>query len=364
MSDTKFLMELCDANAIAYSEQQVRDILNKRLKDQVDDVFCDGIGSIIFKLNGPKADSPRVMLASHIDEVGWEVVNIDDRGHVMVKPFGAVRPLSEFSQRVVITTTSGAEYKGILNGSFDWEYNSTKNSGKTYRASDFPGKVYVDLGLDSAEEVRKLGISIGDMVTYDSVSEKMAKKGVVCAKAIDDRAGCYVMTKVMENLSKENHDNAVYGVGTSSEEVGVRGAITSVSVVKPDVAIVIDVNNNENEFDRSSENHSLIGKGPIIVYGDRRAIDSKKFIALAHDVCKDLDIAYQDDFFPTGGTDAGAICIADGGIPVITIGVPIRYLHGPWSICQMEDLENAVKLVTELVKRLNADKCADFYKFI
>ena len=268
-------------------------------------------------------------------------------------------------QHVVVTTRSGSQYKGILQGTFDNKFSAIRGEGGgSFNIEEIPGRVYVDLGLDSADEAKDLGIAIGDMVTYDSQMHKMTKEGVVCGKSFDDRAGCYVMARVMEELSKTKHNNEVYGVGTSSEEVGVRGSTTSVQVVNPDVAIVLDTNCNGDEFDRSSDNHCKLGQGPIIVQGDRRTIDDKKFVALARDVAADLKLNWQDDIFMSGGTDAGAIQLKNGGVPVVTICVPLRYIHCSYSICNLNDCEDTVKLVVELVRRLDAKTVADLYKFV
>lgn len=206
----QFLEKLSNADGIASNEQEVRDVLVAELKEYADEVSTDHLGSIIFKKGNR---GPKIMLCAHIDEVGFIVRSISDMGQVMLMSVGGVKPLAQFMQKVRITTEDGKKIHGIIQATYE---------------SNAATKVYVDLGAQTAQEVYDLGIQVGDMVTYTTEFEHFALADVVAGKAFDDRLGCFIMGEVLKRLQGIDHPNTVYMVGTSSEEVGIRGAKTAV----------------------------------------------------------------------------------------------------------------------------------------
>ena len=227
----EFLKELCEAPAVASNEGRVRDVLRKYCGSVAPKPVYDGLGSMIFTQEG---EGPSVMLAAHMDEVGFLVRSVSSQGMLMVLPVGSVRTFSRFMQEVVVTTSDGRSYRGILNAEYD--------NGKKEATG-----LYVDLGQDSAREIAEMGIRPGDMVTFASEFHEY-ENGRFAARALDDRAGCFCMGELMKRMAGKAHKNRLSYAFTSSEEVGTRGAKTAARVVEPDVCFVLDVACNGSEF--------------------------------------------------------------------------------------------------------------------
>ncbi|MEG1004176.1 MAG: aminopeptidase, partial [Clostridium sp.] len=308
------------------------------------------LGSIIFEKKGTK-EGPKIMIAAHMDEVGFIVRSIDEKGMIHVIELGRVKPLAKFMQEVRITTRSGKKITGIINGIY---------SDKTNDASN----VYVDIGACSKNDVTELGINIGDMVTYTTKFKPLELDNIVTGKAFDDRLGCFLMTEVIKELSEVNHDNDVYFTGTSSEEVGIRGGETATYKVNPDIVIAIEVACYQNEFVRDHSNNRQIGKGPMLTLFDRTMAPSDKIINFIRDESKKLEIEIQEDMFNSGGTDAGKAHLVRSGIPAIVLCLPVRYGHCAYSIGNINDIENLKKLLIGLIKVINKENYNKLVNFI
>jgi len=333
----EFLKKLSNADAIASNEQEVRDVMLKELKGYYDDVDFDGLGSIIFKKVGKK-DGPKIMLCAHIDEVGFEVRTITPQGQLMLMVVGGVKPLAQMMQRVRITTSSGKKIHGII--------QSTFKDGKAE-------KQYVDIGANSDIEVRKLGIEVGDMVTYTTEYEEYDIKDIVCGKAFDDRLGVYIMGEVLKKLKNVKHPNTVYFVGTSSEEVGIRGAKTAAYKVNPDVSFPIDVACYPDEFDRSTTNCRQIGKGMMQTNFDRTLAPNKELVKLVRNTAKKLKKNLQLDMFNNGGTDGGEVHKINEGKPTVVSCIPVRYGHCAFSIANKKDIDDAIAIFVDIIKNFD-----------
>ncbi len=332
-----FLRKLSNADAIASNEQAVRDVMLEELRPYADEVDCDGLGSIIFKKEGD-ANGPKIMLCAHIDEVGFMVRSVSDMGQVMLITVGGVKPLAQFMQRVRITTSEGKKIHGIIQSTYD--------DGKATN-------VYVDLGVTTAQEVFDMGIEVGDMVTYTTEFETFENEDIYCGKAFDDRLGCYIMGEVLKRLKDENHPNTVYMVGTSSEEVGIRGAKTAAYKVNPDVVFPIDVACFNNEFVRNHTNKRQIGKGMMITNFDRTLAPNRKMIQIIKDAAKKLNIPVQLDMFNAGGTDGGEAHKINEGKPTAVSCIPVRYGHCAFSLVNKKDVENAIEIFVEIIKNFD-----------
>lgn len=333
----EFLKKLSNADGIASNEQEVRDVLLDELKPYADEVNCDGLGSIIFKKTG-KADGPKIMLCAHIDEVGFMVRSITAMGQVILITVGGVKPLAQFMQRVRITTSTGKKIHGIIQGTY--------SDGK---ATD----VYVDLGADTEQEVLDMGIEVGDMVTYTTEFETFDREDVYCGKAFDDRLGCYIIGEVLKRLQEIDHPNVVYMVGTSSEEVGIRGARTAAYQIDPDVVFPIDVACFNNEFVRNHTNQRQIGKGMMLTNFDRTLAPNRRMVALIKESAKRLCLPLQLDMFNAGGTDGGEVHKIKEGKPTAVCCIPVRYGHCAFSLVRREDIENAIEIFTDIIKNFD-----------
>lgn len=342
-----WLERLSNADAIASNEQEVRDILQTELQDFVDDIQYDGLGSVIFQKIG-NANGPKIMLAGHMDEVGFMVRHITPMGQIIVVTIGGVKPLAQCMQEVRITTRLGRKIIGVLQASY--------LEGKTDR-------VYVDIGADSEAEVSALGIEVGDMVTYTTTWKAYDIHQKICGKAFDDRLGCYVFGEVIKRLKDVKHPNIVYGVGTSSEEVGLRGAKTATYVVNPDIVFVFDVACYPDEFDRSYQNKRQIGKGMMITHNDRTLAPNKNLLYYVRDLAKEIGIEVQLDMFNNGGTDGGEAHKDRKGHPTLVCCLPVRYGHCGYSIADRQDIEDMIQLFVELMKKIDRTCVSAFHAF-
>lgn len=332
----EFLRKLSNADGIASNEGEVRKVLVDELKDFTDEISTDNLGSIIFKKEGGKG--PSIMLCAHIDEVGFIVRSISEMGQVILMSVGGVKPLAQFMQKVRITTESGRKIHGIIQGSYE---------------NNAAVKVYVDLGAQTAQEVYDLGIQVGDMVTYTTAFEEFDIDGTVTGKAFDDRLGCYIMGEVLKRLKDIDHPNTIYMVGTSSEEVGIRGAKTAVYKVNPDVVFPIDVACFNDEFVRNHTNQRQIGKGMMLTNFDRTLAPNRELIKVIKTTANTLHKPLQLDMFNGGGTDGGEAHKSRDGKPTAVSCLPVRYGHCAFSIAKMQDIEDAIDIFTEIIKNFD-----------
>lgn len=335
--EQELLMRLCQANAIASQEGQVRQILREYGTPWCDRVQSDGLGSLIFTQEG---DGPTIMVAAHMDEVGFMVRAVADGGLLTVMPIGSVRVFSRLMQEVVVTTEDGQEYFGILNGEYDKNSKEVKD-------------LYVDLGQDSREQVAALGVQVGDMVTFAS-SFRQYPGGRLAAKALDDRAGCFVMMEAMRRMHGQAHPNRICYAATSSEEVGTRGARTAAEVAKPDLCIVLDVACHNNEWVRNHTNQRQIGKGMMLEHYDKTLVANRELVRRIRRAAGELGLSLQEDMLAGGGTDGGVLHMYKKGCPTVVLGIPLRYGHSPYSIACWKDMEEGTRLLCRLLSEWDA----------
>lgn len=344
----KLLIDLSNADAVASKESEVRTILRNEMEAYSDDISYDGIGSIIFHKKGKANTNLKLMFTAHMDEVGFLVRHISDIGFVYLIALGGVLNKSKEMQRVRITTQEGKKVLGLLNVTKD-EHGAVKD-------------MYVDLGCDCLADVEKLGVEIGDMVCFDSSCTQFNSEDIYAGKAMDDRSGCYVIAQACKRLQEMEHDNDVYFVGTSSEEVGVRGGKLATYEVNPDIVFAIDVANNP-ELVKNYTNHRLLGKGCMIVHYDKTLAPNEKLLRFVKSLAKRYDIPFQCDMFSGGGTDAGNAHLSRNGKLAMVLGIPLRYCHGSYSLVHRDDLESTINLVVSLVKELNEEYIKEFKTF-
>lgn len=344
----EFLRKLSNADGIASNEQEVRDVMIDELKDYADEITTDHLGSIIFKKEG-SSKGPAIMLCAHLDEVGFIVRSVSEMGQVMLMCVGGVKPLAQFMQRVRITTEDGRKLHGIIQATYD------QNAAT---------KVYVDLGAQTAKEVYDMGIQIGDMVTYTTEFEQFESAGTICGKAFDDRLGCFIMGEVLKRLKDIEHPNTVYMVGTSSEEVGIRGARTSAYQVNPDVVFPIDVACFNDEFVRNHTNQRQIGKGMMITNFDRTLAPNRKMIAILKESAMKLGKQVQLDMFNGGGTDGGEVHKIREGKPTAVSCLPVRYGHCAFSLAKISDIEDAIEIFVNIIKNFHDETYTSTINFL
>ncbi|SHK44577.1 Putative aminopeptidase FrvX [Clostridium cavendishii DSM 21758] len=345
--DLDLLKKLSNADGIASNEQEVRDIMVKVCKEYSTDILYDNLGSVIFEKKGLQC-GPKIMIAAHMDEVGFMVRSISKEGLIFLMEVGGVKELAKYMQPVRITTSENKKINGIINATYD---NGTSKD------------LYVDIGATTDKEVYDLGIEIGDMVTYTTEFESLKVHDIACGKAFDDRLGCYVMAEVIKRLKDIEHPNSVYMAATSSEEVGIRGAKTSAYKINPDVVFVIDVACFSNEFVRNHTNKRQIGKGVMLTNFDRTLVPNRKMLKVVKEAAKEKNFNLQLDMFNKGGTDGGEAHKINEGKPTVVTCLPVRYGHCPFSIVNVKDLEECIDLYVEIIKNFDMETYKDTINF-
>jgi endoglucanase len=215
--------------------------------------------------------------------------------------------------------------------------------------------MFIDVGATSRNDAEKrLGIRPGDPVIPVCPFTPLDRGRTFMAKAWDDRIGCGMFVDVIRRLARKKHPNAVYGVGTVQEEVGLRGARTSVTVVKPDAALIMEVGIATDTPDvRPDDIDGRLGKGPQIGILDGSMIPNLKLRDLAIATAEEMKMPYQLQALMRGGQDGGQIHVYAEGVPCVYIGVPTRYIHSHAGVIHGSDYENAVKLVDAIVRKLD-----------
>lgn len=347
MDQTEVLLkEITEAPGVPGYEGEVRAVIRRHL-EEITTIEQDKMGSIICKKVG-LADSPKVMLAGHMDEIGFMVKLITKEGFIKFVPLGGWWDQVVLAQRVAIKTAQGDVF-GVT-GAKPPHLLPPEERKKMVKKKD----MYIDIGASSEKEVKERGIRPGDPVIPISDFAILANRKTYMAKAWDDRVGCALFVQAIQRLTQEPHPNTVYGVGTVQEEVGLRGAKTSAHIVSPDVAIILEVDIAGDVPGIEPEESAIkLGKGPSLLVYDARMIPNLKLRDMVIETAKELEIPLQFSAMEGGATDGGMIHIHAEGVPAVVIGVPTRHIHSHVGILHRDDYDNALKLVVALIKKLD-----------
>jgi len=343
--DLTLLKALSEADAIAASEQEVRQIFLEEARRLNKEVRFDGLGSVLIRLNA--SHGPRIMICAHMDEVGFMVRGISAEGAIEALPVGNVRMAARELQPVRITTREESKIPGLLNGE---------------RSGSEVGALRVDIGARSREEALQAGVRPGDRVTFDTPFQVLPHQRVM-GKAFDDRLGCYLLIALLREWHAAELPVEIWLVASSSEEVGLRGGHTSARAVAPDLAIVLDTACWGKNFDYSAANQRQIGKGPMLVLSDKSMIAPPGFTAWIENVAAEAGIPLQLDMFSNGGTDGGAVHLSGTGIPTVVMGPPTRHGHCAASIADCQDILQTRALLSALIRRFTPEIVAHLKDF-
>lgn len=346
--DEQLLIDLTSARGVPGNEEEVREVFKAYAKDYSDEIIFDGLGSVIAK-HGQDENSPRIFISGHMDEVGFMVTNITEKGFVEFQTLGGWWSQVMLAQQVEIKTREGKLIHGVI-GCKPPHVLSVEARNKPYDIKD----MFIDVGGSSEEEVKSWGVRPGDMITPYIEYKRLNDSKFLLAKAWDNRVGTAVALRVLENLVKDGHPNQLFAGSDVMEEVGLRGARTSTYLANPEIAFALDTGTaGDTPGMTSKEADSVLGKGPQILIFDASMIPHKKLLNFVTDVAEELEIPFQYTVIAGGGTDAGQMHLTRHGIPSLAITVPVRYLHSHTSVIHEDDYLNTVKLVTEVVRRLD-----------
>ncbi|KOS64805.1 M42 family metallopeptidase [Lysinibacillus agricola] len=349
-STLQMFKDLTDANGIAGNERAPREVMKKYIGPYADVVETDNLGSVIAKKVGDE-NGPKIMVAGHLDEVGFMVTQIDDKGFIKFQTVGGWWSQVMLAQRVTITTRKGDEIIGVI-GSKPPHILPADVRNKVVDIKD----MFIDVGAASKEDVLEWGVRPGDMVTPYFEFNVMKNEKYLLAKAWDNRIGCAIAIDVMKALQNEKHPNILYSVGNVQEEVGLRGAKTATYKIQPDIGFAVDVGvAGDTPGVTAKESTSKMGAGPQIVVYDASMVSHRGLREFVLDVADEHNIPYQFEAMAGGGTDAGSIHVTANGIPALSIGIATRYIHSHAGILHRDDYDNAVKLMVEVIKKLDRD---------
>ena len=349
--EEQLLIDLTSARGVPGNEEEVREVFKAYAKESAEDIFFDGLGSVIAKHSGD-GGGPKIFISGHMDEVGFMVTKITDKGFIEFQTLGGWWGQVMLAQQVEIKTQAGKLIHGVI-GSKPPHVLTAEARQKPYDVKE----MFIDIGASSQDEAKSWGIRPGDMITPYIEYKRMNGSKFLLAKAWDNRIGTAVSLRVLENLAKEGHPNCLFAGSDVMEEVGLRGARTSTHLVNPDIAIALDTGTaGDTPGMRAKEADSVLGKGPQVLIFDASMIPHKKLLNFVVQVAEELEIPFQYTVITGGGTDAGQMHLTRNGVPSIAITVPVRYLHSHTSVIHEDDYLHTVKLVTEVVRRLDDEQ--------
>lgn len=333
------LKRLCETPGIPGYEDRLRAIVKEELQPLVDELRIDVMGNVIGIKRGA---APRVMVAAHMDEIGFMVRHIDKNGFLRLQPIGGFDARMLVAQRVLVHTRAGQTLRGALMASTKPTHVLTDEERN--RAPKLE-QLFVDLGLP-AEKVQEL-VEPGDMVTMDRTTELLGEN--VISKSLDDRLSVYVMLEALRAV--RHHEAEIVAVATTQEEVGLRGATTAAYVLEPQIGIALDIT-LALDIPGIEEHEAItrLGKGAAIKLMDSSVISHPKLVRHFREIAEREKIPYQLEILPRGGTDAGAIQRARAGVIAITLSVPVRYVHTVNEMAAISDIEAAVTLLARYLE--------------
>lgn len=351
------LQELTEAHSVSGHEDEVRAIFVDELED-CGELSADKNGSVFCEMGSA---GPRVLVAGHMDEVGFMVQNITPEGFIQFLGIGGWWEHNLLSQRVEILTRSGEKVIGVV--ASRPPHFLPESQRRQVMSMD---QMFIDIGAESRRDVQEnFGVSLGDPIAPVSAFTALGKEDHFMAKAFDNRVGMAGAIQAGQILASSSHPNRLILGGTVQEEVGLRGAKTAANFIKPDVAIVLEGPPADDTpgFSRADSQGKLGGGVQIRLY-DPSAIINPRLARLAIATAKEEQIPHQVTVRRSGGTDAGAFHLANEGIPSIVLGVPARYIHSHNAIIDLNDYLHMLSLTIALVRKLDQDTVDELTAFL
>ncbi len=340
-----FLAELLHARSPSGYEGEAQAVFDRHVKPAADAYTGDALGNRIATLN-PKGD-PVLMLAGHMDELGLIITYVNKDGFIYFDTIGG-HDLSVISGRRVIIQTANGPVKGVT-GKRAIHLMDEEDRKKVPKKHE----IWIDIGVRSQAEAHER-VNNGDVATYEHQHE-LFSGSIGTARAFDNKVGAYIVGETLIRLAKEKKRFAakVVSVATSQEEIGVRGATTSAYLVNPHIAVAIDVGHatDHPDCDNRKYGETKLSGGPILCRGAN--INPKIYDRLLK-AAKKAKIPYQIEADPRPtGTDARAIQMGRGGVATGLVSIPLRYMHTPSEVVDLEDVERCVQLLVEFAKGLD-----------
>lgn len=342
MADLKLMEQLCNLRGISGFEDEVREFIISQIKDYADELRVDKLGNLIVFKKGAQRPAKKLMLSAHMDEVGFIVTGVTEDGLLKISAVGG------FDARVLTgraVTVGDTAIKGVIGCK-----PIHLSTGKERETTPEIKELYVDIGAGSKEDAEKY-IAIGDMVCFDSFFD--ANEYRIIGKALDDRAGCYILIQMIKSVLPYD----MYFTFVVQEEIGLRGSKTAAFQVEPDAAIVIEATTacdipNAADTDKMC----MMGEGAVISFMDRRTVYDKEYYKLALQCGRDAGVKTQLKSGVAGGNDAGSIHVSRAGVRTVAVSYPCRYLHSAFGMIATNDIEAVYKTVMKTAEKIASDE--------
>lgn len=323
------------------NEHQVRKFMREQLSKYAEEVVQDGLGGI-FGVKRGSQNGPTVMVAGHMDEVGFMVTSITDNGMIRFQTLGGWWSQVLLAQRVQIITDNGPII-GVI-GSIPPHLLDDSQRNKPMDIKN----MLIDIGADDREDAIRIGIKPGQQIVPICPFTVMANEKKILAKAWDNRYGCGLSIELLKELQGESIPNILYSGANVQEEVGLRGAQAAANMIKPDIFFALDAS-PANDMSGDKNEFGQLGKGTLLRIFDRSMVTHKGMREFVLDTAESNNIPYQY-FVSQGGTDAGRVHTSNEGVPSAVVGICSRYIHTHASIIHVDDYAAAKALLVKLVK--------------
>lgn len=341
---TKYL----DLPGLSGRENKVREELEKDFLKYDIEIIKDNLGSIYALKKSKIKNALKVVVDSHMDEVGFSVVEITDEGLIKVEKVGGLWEMTLLTNRISIHTSEGKVIKGTIlsPAPHDLTQDTLKKMPKI-------SEIFIDIGATSKNNVFELGVKLGDSVIFSSTIEYIANDKVL-AKAADNRIGVVACLMLLHELKDVDLPFDLFVGASTQEEVGLRGARTINAKVAPDFAIVVDVSPA-----KTKDENGLVGGGALIRIMDATSIVNPKIIDWQRKIAKTKKIKTQE-FFSKGGTNAGIIHLLNEGVLTAQTGIVAKNLHSQSTLFSLSDVKELIKFLKVLIVDLSPFKIEQF----
>lgn len=322
----KLLEKLTQTDSPSGNESAIRNLIEKEITGNCDELTTDALGNLIAHKRG---EGSKIMFAAHMDEIGVIASFIDDNGFIRISAVG------------------GLYVKNMVNLKARFENGTIGVIGSEEEAFDKKAdikKLYIDIGAKNKEDAQKK-VNIGDTASF--IGGFYQSKDNIVSKALDNRAGCYVLIEAMKRIKSSAND--LYFVFTTQEEVGLRGAKTASFGIAPDFAVAVDVTDT-GDTPEAPLMAVKMGGGAAIKVMDRSVICDSDVRTHMIETAKANNIPYQLEIMTDGGTDAGAIHLSGSGIKTGGISIPTRYIHSPSEMASVSDIEACIALTAAMAE--------------
>ncbi len=337
----ELLKKLTGLNGIPTQEKAVTRFVASELETGADEITYDGLGSLIARKGN---NGPKIMIAAHVDEIGFMVTQITNDGFIKFNPIGSWFPQVLLAKMWQISTD-----KGIVLGVTGSKPLSSIPAADRSKVIE-TNHLFLDVGVKSKQEALDLGIKTGQMITPYNELTSLGTSEVVTGKALDNRLGVTALIEIFKQFKPAN--NQLFAAFTTQEEVGIKGAKTTSFMVRPDIAISLDAG-IASDTPGSDKDGNQLGMGPQIFFYDSGLIGHQALRNFIKDFATKNQLPFQETYQNHGTTDGAMMQLSGDGAATVAIGIPLRYSHTHQAVANLSDLDQTIKLLSELLKELD-----------